>query len=160
MRNVVLFGAGKIGGAIAELLTATGEYKITIVDRDPASLERMPRSNVELKVLDLSDQAAISKVVHGHEAALSALPFNLTRLVAKSARDVGAHYLDLTEDVESTRTIKELAKGADTAFIPQCGLAPGYISIVANDLAQKFATLREVHMRVGALPVFPTNALK
>lgn len=160
MRNVVLFGAGKIGGAIAELLTATGEYKITIVDRDPASLERMPRSNVELKVLDLSDQAAISKVVQGHEAALSALPFNLTRLVAKSCREVGAHYLDLTEDVESTRVIKELAKGSDTAFIPQCGLAPGYISVVANDLAQKFSTLREVHMRVGALPVFPTNALK
>ena len=70
------------------------------------------------------------------------------------------HYLDLTEDVESTRTIKRLADGADTAFIPQCGLAPGFISIAAYDLAKKFEKLREVQMRVGALPVFPTNALK
>jgi saccharopine dehydrogenase-like NADP-dependent oxidoreductase len=62
--------------------------------------------------------------------------------------------------VESTRTIKRLADGANTAFIPQCGLAPGFISIVAHDLARKFDELRDVQMRVGALPVFPTNALK
>ena len=59
-----------------------------------------------------------------------------------------------------TRTIKKLAEGAATAFIPQCGLAPGFISIAAYDLAKKFEKLREVEMRVGALPVFPTNALK
>jgi saccharopine dehydrogenase-like NADP-dependent oxidoreductase len=160
MRRVVLFGAGKIGGAIAELLSATGQYHLSIADRDPASLERMPRGNVELVALDLTDKAAVAKAIKGQQAVLSALPFNLTSDVAKIARAQGAHYLDLTEDVESTRLIKELAKGADSAFIPQCGLAPGYISVVANDLAQKFDTLRDVHMRVGALPVFPTNALK
>jgi len=62
--------------------------------------------------------------------------------------------------VESTRAIRALAEGADTAFVPQCGLAPGFISIAAHDLSQKFEKLREVQMRVGALPVFPTNALK
>ena len=62
--------------------------------------------------------------------------------------------------MESTRTIKQLAEGAKTAFIPQCGLAPGFISIVAYDLAKKFDKLRDVQMRVGALPVFPHNALK
>jgi saccharopine dehydrogenase-like NADP-dependent oxidoreductase len=160
MRRVVLFGAGKIGGAIAELLSATGQYHITIADRDTASLERMPRSNVELVPIDLGDKAAMTKAIKGREAVLSALPYNLTSEVAKIARTQGAHYLDLTEDVESTRLIKELARGADSAFIPQCGLAPGYISVVANDLAQKFDTLRDVQMRVGALPVFPTNALK
>jgi saccharopine dehydrogenase-like NADP-dependent oxidoreductase len=160
MRRVALFGAGKIGGAIAELLSATGQYHVTIADRDTASLERMPRSNVELVALDLSDKAAVTKAIKGREAVLSALPFNLTSEVAKIARTQGAHYLDLTEDVESTRLIKELARGADSAFIPQCGLAPGYISVVANDLAQKFDALRDVQMRVGALPVFPTNALK
>jgi saccharopine dehydrogenase-like NADP-dependent oxidoreductase len=75
-------------------------------------------------------------------------------------RAAGAHYLDLTEDVASTRAIKATAESADTAFIPQCGLAPGFISIVAYDLARKFDKLRDVSMRVGALPVFPTNALK
>jgi saccharopine dehydrogenase-like NADP-dependent oxidoreductase len=44
--------------------------------------------------------------------------------------------------------------------MPQCGLAPGFIGIVAHHLAQGFDTLQEVKMRVGALPAFPTNALK
>jgi saccharopine dehydrogenase-like NADP-dependent oxidoreductase len=44
--------------------------------------------------------------------------------------------------------------------MPQCGLAPGFIGIVAHHLAQGFDTLHEVKMRVGALPAFPTNALK
>ncbi|TIW19572.1 MAG: saccharopine dehydrogenase family protein, partial [Mesorhizobium sp.] len=63
------------------------------------------------------------------------------------------------EDVVSTRRVKELARSVKNAFIPQCGLAPGFISIVANDLASRFDTLESVRMRVGALPQYPSNAL-
>ncbi len=59
----------------------------------------------------------------------------------------------------STRTIRALSVGAETAFIPQCGLAPGFISIAAADLARGFDTLDSVRMRVGALPAYPSNAL-
>jgi saccharopine dehydrogenase-like NADP-dependent oxidoreductase len=55
--------------------------------------------------------------------------------------------------------VKELAEGAPTAFIPQCGLAPGFISIVAHDIASRFDTLDTVRLRVGALPQYPSNAL-
>jgi saccharopine dehydrogenase-like NADP-dependent oxidoreductase len=44
--------------------------------------------------------------------------------------------------------------------MPQCGLAPGFIGIVAHHLASGFQSVRDVKMRVGALPAFPTNALK
>jgi saccharopine dehydrogenase-like NADP-dependent oxidoreductase len=53
-----------------------------------------------------------------------------------------------------------LAEGAKTALVPQCGLAPGFISILAHAMTRKFDALRDVQMRVGALPVYPTNALK
>ncbi|NWH07932.1 MAG: saccharopine dehydrogenase NADP-binding domain-containing protein [Alphaproteobacteria bacterium] len=160
MRRIILFGAGKIGGAIASLLSETGEYQITIADRDAESLERMPRRNCTLALIDAAEEAVLHDAIDGHSAVLSAMPFNYTPAIARAARRAKAHYLDLTEDVESTRAVKALAEGADSAFIPQCGLAPGYISIVAHDLAQKFDRLRDVHMRVGALPVYPTNALK
>jgi saccharopine dehydrogenase-like NADP-dependent oxidoreductase len=62
--------------------------------------------------------------------------------------------------VESTRAVKRLAVDAQTAFTPQCGLAPGFISIVAADLARRFESVRSVAMRVGALPLYPSNALK
>jgi len=91
---------------------------------------------------------------------ISATPFHLTPPIAEAAVASGAHYFDLTEDVESTRRVKALAKGASTALVPQCGLAPGFISILAHSMTRKFDSLRDVQMRVGALPVYPTNALK
>ena len=160
MKNVMLVGGGKIGIAITELLSATGDYRVTVADRDEASLARMPRKNVRVRGMEIVDVAGFAREVDGHDIVLSATPYHLTATVAEAAKQAGAHYLDLTEDVESTRAIKKLADGARTAFIPQCGLAPGFISIVAADLAKKFDSLREVQMRVGALPVFPTNALK
>ncbi len=159
MKNVMLVGGGKIGVAITEFLTQTGDYKVTVADKDAASLERMPRKNVELRKVDILSPDFMHEV-EGHDIVLSATPYNLTATVAEACKRSGAHYLDLTEDVESTRTIKRLSEGARTAFIPQCGLAPGFISIAAYDLAKKFDKLRDVQMRVGALPVFPHNALK
>ncbi len=160
MKNILLVGGGKIGVAISELLGATGDYRVTVVDRDAASLSRMPKTNVSTRQAEIADVASFAQIVKGHDIVLSATPYHLTAIVAEAAKLAGAHYLDLTEDVESTRTIKRLAAGADTAFVPQCGLAPGFISIVAYDLAKKFDSLRDVQMRVGALPVYPHNALK
>ena len=160
MKNVLLVGGGKIGIAITEFLTGTGEYRVTVADRDPRSLERMPRQGVTLKEVSVTDPSGFAAAVEGHDIVLAATPFDLTPKVAAAAKQAGAHYLDLTEDVESTRAIKKLAEGARTAFIPQCGLAPGFISIVAYDLAKKFDKLRDVSMRVGALPEYPHNALK
>jgi len=159
MKTVMLVGGGKIGVAIAQFLCESGDYRVTVVDRDPASLERMPEA-VERRLVTIDDAAAMADEIQGHDIVLSATPYHLTATVAEAAKHAGAHYLDLTEDVESTRVIKKLSEGAATAFIPQCGLAPGFISIAAYDLARKFEKLRDVAMRVGALPVFPTNALK
>jgi saccharopine dehydrogenase-like NADP-dependent oxidoreductase len=160
MVKLILLGGGKIGSAIAAMLGSTGEYQITVADRDGDSLKRLPTKNVKTQVLDVADPAALRAAMKGHEIVVSAMPYHLTPIIASAAKDSGAHYFDLTEDVESTKVVKNLAKGADTAFVPQCGLAPGFISIVANDMIKKFESLRDVNMRVGALPVYPTNALK
>ena len=160
MKNVLLVGGGKIGVAITEFLAGCGDYRLTVADRDAQSLALLPEKNVTRQKVEIGDAAVFARIVDGHDIVLSATPYHLTATVAQAAKRAGAHYLDLTEDVESTRLIRKLAEGAATAFIPQCGLAPGFISIVAADLAKKFDKLRDVQMRVGALPVFPHNALK
>ncbi len=160
MKKLLLVGGGKIGSAITELLGATGDYAVTVADRDAASLGRLTAPNVAARHIDISDAAALAEAAAGHDMLVSAAPYNLTPVIAAAAKGAGAHYFDLTEDVESTRVVKQLAAGASSAFVPQCGLAPGYISICAADIANRFESLREIQMRVGALPVFPTNALK
>lgn len=161
--RLILLGAGKIGEAIVALLSASGDYAITVADADPqrlAQIEQANFANTTTQLADVADPQALGALIRGHHVTLSACPFFLTPVIAAAALAAGSHYFDLTEDVQSTRVVKELARHASTAFVPQCGLAPGFISIVANDLAQRFDSLRDVHMRVGALPIYPSNALK
>lgn len=160
MRDVVVIGAGKIGAAIALMLVASGDYNVVVTDRSAEQLAKIDRHpGITTAVVDIADQAALITILAGKFAVLSAAPFHLTGLVAEAAFKAGVNYLDLTEDVTTTRKVEQLAKGAHNAFIPQCGLAPGFISIVANDLIKRFDKLDTVRMRVGALPEYPSNAL-
>ncbi len=160
MKDIVIVGAGKIGSMIAELLGGSGDYSVTVVDRSQHQLERLETAAPIAKIAaDITQGDALRKILTGKFAVLSAAPYHATRTIAEAAKAAGAHYLDLTEDVASTRAVKQLAEGARTAFIPQCGLAPGFITIVASDLASRFDQLQDVRMRVGALPKFPSNAL-
>jgi saccharopine dehydrogenase-like NADP-dependent oxidoreductase len=160
MKDIVIVGAGKIGSMIAELLVGSGDYAVTVVDRSQQQLDRLETAVAIAKVAaDITQDGTLQKILTGKFAVLSAAPYHATRIIAEAAKAAGAHYLDLTEDVASTRAVKHLAADARTAFIPQCGLAPGFITIVASDLASRFDELQDVRMRVGALPKFPSNAL-
>src|SRR5688572_14706108 len=163
MHKVLLLGAGKIGAAAAKLLASTREYDVLVGDVDPAALKRLAsRANVKTVQLDVSDVASVRKALEGRDSVLSACSFNVNPGIAQAALDAGASYFDLTEDVETTRVIKGLAKQAKPGqiFMPQCGLAPGFVSIAAHHLAYEFDKLDEVEMKVGALPQFPTNEMK
>jgi saccharopine dehydrogenase-like NADP-dependent oxidoreductase len=165
--KIALLGAGHIGQTIARWLSATGDDTLTLVDRHDDALRRLVDSlppadaqRVSARRLEGEDLASLVAVLRGHDAVINALPYHLAITAATAAREAACHYFDLTEDVAATRAIQALADGAPTAFMPQCGLAPGFIGIVAHHLAQGFDSLHEVKMRVGALPAFPTNALK
>jgi saccharopine dehydrogenase-like NADP-dependent oxidoreductase len=159
MHDILVIGGGNIGEMIADLLERTGEYTVTVADRSEAALARLGARGVSVMRLDVADEAALAAALTGRFAVVSALPYRLTILVARAAHAAGIHYLDLTEDVASTRAVTELAASAKGAFIPQCGLAPGFISIVANDLARDFDSVEMLRLRVGALPVYPSNSL-
>jgi len=158
MKKIAVIGAGKIGSTVAELLAGSGDYRVTIADRDASRLTGRS-AGIERRALDIGNADALAALLAGHFAVISAAPYHLTTRIASAAKAAGAHYLDLTEDVVATRAVRALADRAETAFIPQCGLAPGFISIVANDMAKRFDTLQDVRLRVVALPVYPSNAL-
>ena len=160
MKAITVVGAGRIGSMIADLLGGCGDYQVEVIDQSQDQLDRLETAApVSKRLLDLSRGEGLKEALAGKFAVLSAAPYHLTTRIAEAAKVAGAHYLDLTEDVASTRHVKQLAEGAKTAFIPQCGLAPGFITIVAAALTRDFDELQDVRMRVGALPKFPSNAL-
>ncbi|QEG41782.1 saccharopine dehydrogenase family protein [Roseimaritima ulvae] len=163
MHRVLLLGAGKIGRMIVQLLSETEDYRVTVADAQPMLLERFADSaNVSRLVLDASDDRAVRTVARQHDSLISALSFRFNPLLARLAVEAGVNYFDLTEDTQTTLRVRQAAEHAQPqrVVMPQCGLAPGFISIVAQHLATDFDTLETVKMRVGALPQFPTNALK
>ena len=157
-KPVAVLGAGKIGFAIALLLQRTGDYAVCVADQDAARLEAVAALGCQTSHID--SDAALQDAVAGRYAVLNALPFHRAVAVASMCARHGVHYLDLTEDVASTHAIGELARDARAVLMPQCGLAPGFIGIAGHDLANRFDTLLDLHMRVGALPRYPTNALR
>ncbi len=161
MFEIALFGAGKIGEAITLLLTASGRYRVRVcdVDGERAKAVAALAPQTSAHTLKLGTPSA-KDALKGCQAVLSALPYHLNPQVASLAAELGMHYFDLTEDVESTRQVIEISKGKKTAFMPQCGLAPGFISIAAFELTKGFDSLESVKLRVGALPIFPSNTLK
>lgn len=166
MHRVLILGAGKIGALISGLLAESGAYEIHLGDVDGAAADAVAKAHgsthLTSHALDASDVTLLAKHLAAHpvDAVISSLPFYCNVGVAQCARKAGAHYFDLTEDVEVTRQVRQIAEGADQAFVPQCGLAPGFISIAANELITHFDELRAVKLRVGALPQHPNNVLK
>jgi saccharopine dehydrogenase-like NADP-dependent oxidoreductase len=158
--KVALAGAGLIGQSIAHLLRETGDFEVVAFDRDEHALAALDAQGIATRRVDSADASALRQALSGFDALVNALPYYLAIGVASAAKAAGVHYFDLTEDVRATQAIRAIADRSDSAFMPQCGLAPGFIGIVAHDLARRLDDVREVKMRVGALPEFPTNALK
>lgn len=157
-RAITILGAGHIGFAMALLLQQAGDYDILVVDRDPARLAEVAALGVSTQLA--TDDASLQTAIDGRFAVLNALPFHRAVPVATLCAGAGVHYFDLTEDVASTQAIRALAANARSVLMPQCGLAPGFIGIVGNDLARRFDTLHTLRMRVGALPRYPQGALR
>jgi saccharopine dehydrogenase-like NADP-dependent oxidoreductase len=165
MKQVLMLGAGKVGSLIACLLSETGDYRICVGDSDLNAIKRMTElalPNITIYTLDATDRAALEHFLGSHnaDAVISGLPYYCNFAVAETALKFGLHYFDLTEDVTASCHIAKIGAGAQKAFVPQCGLAPGYISIIANELMTHFEELDTVKLRVGALPINPSNALK
>jgi saccharopine dehydrogenase-like NADP-dependent oxidoreductase len=166
MHPVLILGAGKIGALIGGLLAESGDYTVHLADVDGAAAQAVARAHGSALLtpftLDARDPGALQQHLAQHPVAaiISSLPYYCNPQVARAARHAGAHYFDLTEDVEVTRAVRAIAEGATSAFVPQCGLAPGFISIAAAELITHFEELRAVKLRVGALPQHPNNVLK
>lgn len=165
-RAILVAGAGKIGKLIACLLSESDQYQVHLVDSAIQSIDYEDVGNqfnrIQFSKLDITDSSQAIRYINEHKIAgvVCCLPFYCNVGLCEIAKECGIHYFDLTEDTEVTKAIKRIAENATGAIVPQCGLAPGFISIVAHDLMLHFDSIDKVLMRVGALPTNPNNVLK
>ncbi len=178
MRMLVL-GAGLQGSACAlDLLQNPEVTEVRLADlnvsrlpaflapyTDPATLGgASPR--LLPTPLDAKDTEAVRALMTRSDAVMSALPYYFNGPMARHAVECGAHFCDLggnTEIVAEQKQLDAVAKSADVSIIPDCGLAPGMVNILAQhgiDLLERDgATVTSVRIYVGGLPQQPEPPL-
>ena len=163
MKNITIVGAGKIGTSIAKMLLSS-KFSITIADTNQTALDQFEIKNIDK--LFIEDDNKLLSHLEKEDYLINAGPYHISFDMAELAYDSNTNYFDLTEDVQQTEEIQNLAEteldlsDKNIVLMPQCGLAPGFISIIANHLAKGFDSVNDIKMRVGALPMYPNNHLK
>jgi len=148
---------GCVGSLIALLL---GELRMQVAGVEGGQGLSVPGHGTFTSA-DVTDPHILTHLCLDREAVIACLPYHLIRGVAEVAHAASLQYFDLTEDVATTEAVRSLAASAGAVMIPQNGLAPGFIGMLGAYLIQQFdpGTLRQVKLRVGALPQHPIGQL-
>ena len=166
--RIFIAGGGGIGRALGLLLRnePTVDCEVVIGDlssavaNEAAEFASAGGSSAAATGIEMPGEgssAALDDVLAQSSAIIDCLPGSQAPRMARLALQHKCHYLNLTEYVAETNEVLALAKDADTCFALQCGLAPGYINVLAHDLFQKATRawgvqgVDRIRMRVGAL---------
>ena len=166
MRMLVL-GAGLQGSACAyDLLQNPGVTGVTIADLHPDNLppflEAARDERLRPVKLDVSDEHAVRQTMQGHAAVMSAIPYYYNGPMARFAVESGCHFADLggnTEIVMEQKKLHGQAKERGVSIIPDCGLAPGMVNILAAEGIRRVDRADTVKIFVGGLPQNPEPPL-
>lgn len=166
--NVVILGAGWMGQAIAYDLSNFSNFKeITICDNNKNSLYNakkfLKNTNIDFDIINVQIKKNVEKVFKKNDVVISAIPYfyndNLTKLAIYNR----SHFIDLGGNnyiVKKQKNLFKRAKKNNVTIIPDCGLAPGLVSIITKDIYENFNKVNTVKLRVGGLPLKPKPPFK
>jgi lysine 6-dehydrogenase len=112
--------------------------------------------------LDAGDVEAARDILSDYDAAVSCVTYKYNPGLTRAAIDARCHLVDLGGNNDVVRTQLEMnheAAAAGVVIIPDCGLAPGMVSILVMDGYQKFTKVDSIKIRVGGLPQSPRPPL-
>jgi lysine 6-dehydrogenase len=166
--RILVLGAGRMGlGAAYDLVhNSAGMTEVTVADSDLRKAEdtaaRVGTSRIAARQVDASNYAEAAELMRGHDAAISCVNYWYNESLSRAAIETRTHFCDLGGNnyvVDEQLALDAEARAAGISIIPDCGLAPGMVSILAMHGAAKFERLDELHIRVGGLPQDPQPPL-
>ncbi|HKH99697.1 MAG TPA: saccharopine dehydrogenase C-terminal domain-containing protein [Candidatus Sulfotelmatobacter sp.] len=167
--KLLVIGSGMMGSAAAFDMARTHQVdSVTLADsnlqRAREVAARVNRITAQKKVravaLDAADEKAAARLMRGHDAALSAVPYFLNLGLARAAVEARCHFADLGGNNTVVRQELALSKKAEkrgVALAPDCGLSPGMASILGGELVRRLGGRADaLRIYVGGLPEQPT----
>ena len=167
MRMLVL-GAGLQGSACAyDLLQNPEVTQVRLADLHfdhlPSFLKPLAGPRLLPTPLDVRDRDAVLAVMRESDAVMSAIPYYFNLQLAECAVEAGVHFCDLGGNTEIVFQQKELAPRAiakGITIVPDCGVAPGMVNILAQYGISQLETIDSVRIFVGGLPQNPEPPLE
>jgi lysine 6-dehydrogenase len=166
--KILVLGAGRMGlGAVFDFAhNSPGVEAVTVADSDLEKAEAVAKTVNSEKVtahhLDVSNVSEVVELMRAHDSAISCVNYWYNAELSKAAIATNTNFCDLGGNnyiVDEQLAMDEEAKEAGINIIPDCGLAPGMVSILAAHGAQRFDETDEIHIRVGGLPQTPKPPL-
>src|SRR4051812_18103469 len=166
--RVLVLGAGRMGLGAAYDLThnSRGVESVTVADVDEgrarAVAETLKSERVRAAHVNVEDGARTVELMRGHDAAISCVTYFHNLSLARAAIEARTNFCDLGGNntvVDAELALDAEARDAGVNIIPDCGLAPGMVSVLAAHGAARFPHLDELHIRVGGLPQQPRPPL-
>ena len=157
-KNVAVVGGGKIGQLIVALLSQ--HYNVSVYDINLKSAKASAGKRAKAYKVNASNPKALAKAIKGKTLVINSCPHFLNLSIARAAKTANVSYIDLSEDVKTGAQIEKMGKKSSGYFVPRCGVAPGFIQIVAGHMMKSYDHVDKASLRVGALPENPTNSLK
>jgi lysine 6-dehydrogenase len=164
---MMVLGAGLQGCACAyDLLRNPAVDQVTLADLRPEQLPQFLTGDWNGRLrplrLDVTDIAAVKAALQGHASVMSAIPYYYNAPMARAAVEVGCHFSDLggnTEIVLEQKKLDAQARARGLSVIPDCGLAPGMVNILAAEGIRRLDRAEKVKVYVGGLPQSPEPPL-
>jgi lysine 6-dehydrogenase len=166
---MLVLGAGLQGSACAyDLLQNPAVAEVRLADREsvalPAFLSSYARDPRLVRVaLDATDSIAIRRAMDGVTAVMCALPYYFNLEMTRLAVEAGVHFCDLggnTQIVTQQKALDSAARAKGITVVPDCGLAPGMVNILAQLGISRCDKVSRVKIFVGGLPQQPEGPLK
>jgi lysine 6-dehydrogenase len=165
--NLLVLGAGLQGCACTyDLLQNPAISQVTLADVRPVKLPKFLAGDWKGRLrtiqLDVTDMPAVSAAFKGQAAVMSAIPYYYNGPMAEAAVEAGCHFSDLggnTDIVLEQKKLHDKALAKDLSVIPDCGLAPGMVNILAAEGIRRLDHADKVKIFVGGLPQAPEPPL-
>lgn len=167
--KILVLGAGRMGhGAVYDLIHNSPDVEaVTVADFYPEKAEAIAAAvgteRVSAGQIDCSKYADVIELMRGHDSVISCVNYWYNASLSKAAIETKANFCDLGGNnyvVDEQLAMDAEAKNAGINIIPDCGLAPGMVSVLAMHGANRFDETDEIHIRVGGLPQKPKTLLQ
>ena len=167
--KVVVLGAGLMGKQAArDLITDEAVERVFLADRNVVQAElfrnQLGSSKLEALELDAVDDEALKAAISKGDIVINALFYTFNEKVAATALECGVHAVDLGGHIggatDAVLDMHEKAQQKGVTLIPDLGVAPGMINILAGYGASKLDQVSDIQLFVGGIPIHPEPPLE